>query len=287
MAGRSPATTHVDDDDDDYTPPTAVVVDRVLTICPSCSLPLAKHDSMALLRCAQDLPDADDDEPVVEEPPPPLPTATRAPVVEAPSAASIPAPVAPHIADTTDWLAAENVATEPAPAWPVVDDQRGVVVLPSRELDYEELAAALRTVIERERDEIVRRGGPLEKQNAELKERLANALDEAALWRRRANSAAHERNTYKEQLEERIKADRKAKATARQAKEANHTRVLDAKELLAEVQKTPGFTVRRTGGGHFGIYKNDVWVVDMASSGQGQKVNMATRVALRKAGVKV
>lgn len=273
-----------DFEDDDFTPPVAVRVDHAISICPSCSRPLAKHDSMALLRCTQDL--ATDDE-----------AAEVAAAVSAPAAASAPPPT-PASVFVEDIIARRhNPEPEPPPPSPLdfidgrkiptVDKQRGMVVLPSRELDFEELAAALRTVIETERDEIVRRGGPLEKQNAELKERLADALEDAAMWRRRAQAAFEARNTAQEQYDRLVKANRKTRNEERSAKERNHTRVLDSAGILAKVQSTKGFTVERAGNGHFIIKKAGLFITDMASSGQGTKVNMATRVALRKAGIDV
>lgn len=297
-----PAGLPVDDDDDDFQPPVAVHVEQHLTtICPTCSRPFKRHNAMELLRCTQEFEtaaDAADD--VAASPDPPAVEGVEAAAEPAGSvevvvvdartggattAATPPKHGAPKAIETTAREFDPN-EWEPDDA-PVVDHARGVVTLPSRELDFEELAAALRNVIEKERDEIVRRGGPLEKQNAELKERLADALDNAAMWRRRAQTAATERNLYKEQIDEQVRTNRKLRNELKGRKENNRARVLELSDLLRIVQSEPGFTVERAGNGHFVIRKEGVFVTDAASSGQGNKVNMATRVALRKVGLEV
>lgn len=157
------------------------------------------------------------------------------------------------------------------------------------ELDLEQLAAALRNVIERERDEVVKRGGPLEKQNQELKERLAGALEEAAKERKLRQAAVTARNALQDQIDRMIKEQRQQRSKKAQQRAAGGTKSgkVELKDILAEVERTPGFTVKRQGNGHYGIYQDGEFVTDAASSGQGYKVDMATRVKLRKVGVNV
>lgn len=207
-----------------------------------------------------------------------------------------PAARRPHVLDE-NWSPDGSPVEELPPIAPAVtaDDvlaetgglPAGIIPLPGGGIDYEALAAAMRVVIERERDEVVKRGGPLEKQNQELKERLAGALEEAALWRRRAQSNAERANSFEAQLLEKIKEMRKNKAQRQGDRSGERPKVVEINDILKVVRQTPGFEVRKQGNGHWGIYKDNVFVVDAASSGQGNKVNMATRVALKKAGVNV
>lgn len=162
------------------------------------------------------------------------------------------------------------------------------VVVPNGELDYEELAAAMRTVLEKERDEIIRRGGPIEKQNIELKEKLAEAFDQISLWRRRAQSNAEGRNSLQAQVDELVKTNRKLKNELKGRKESgNHTHLNEISDILAVVRKAPGWTVEMGGNGHWQIKRNGVFITDAAGSGGSTRVNQATRVKLRKAGLEV
>lgn len=169
--------------------------------------------------------------------------------------------------------------TAPAPAAVPLNDKG--------EVDYLELARAMRTVIEQERDEVVRRGGPLEKQNFELKERLHKALEDANMWRTRHHAAVQERNSYKEQLDAQIKINRKLRNDQSEKKTKDHVRLVELEDILRVVDKTPGWTREMGGTGHWQIYKAGVWVSDAAGSGGSTRVNMATRTKLRAKGLKV
>lgn len=200
----------------------------------------------------------------------------------APLPAAEPAP-APHPLDRDPWEVIEEIS-------PTVREEPvmgGIVTLPDGQgVDYEALAAAMRNVIERERDEVVKRGGPIEKQNQELKERLADALEEAAKWRRRANANAEARNSLQRQLDDHIKEQRKARAKKAQDRSGDGAKaVREIKEIIKIVQKLPGWEVKRQGNEHYRFTKDGVFVTDAASSGGSQQVNMATVVKLRKAGV--
>lgn len=169
--------------------------------------------------------------------------------------------------------------TAPAPAAVPLNDKG--------EIDYEAIAKAMRKVIDDERDEIIRRGGPIEKQNLELKVRLAEQVEQTQMWRARHHTAVQERNSYKEQLDESIKVNRKLRNDQREKKMKDHVRLVELEDILAVVDKTSGWTREMGGTGHWQIYKNGVWVSDAAGSGGSTKVNMATRTKLRSAGLKV
>lgn len=171
--------------------------------------------------------------------------------------------------------------------WQRTRTVRGVPLPADGILDYDELAAAMRRVIERERDEVIRNGGPIEKQLISMKERLAKQIEETQLWRKRAQANAEQRNLYQEQLEGQIRANRQLRNEMNILKRGGRPKVVDLPDILRVTEATPGFEVRRQGNGHYGIYKDGVWVTDAASSGQGNKVDTATRVKLRKAGVSV
>lgn len=313
----------LDDEDDGYEPPTAVRVEldpASSSACPVCGKGMKAHGALDLLRCAEQLaPDGDDEDEderhvygshdraaatVSHAPAPPLTEferwqrdRDRMPPPRAPAPPPAPAPAPEPVAETPpptptrhvldpDWAPTpapdEDEATLSVDALPA-----GVIQLPDGTVDLEALAVALRTVIERERDEVIRRGGPLEKQNQELKERLADALEQTALWRKRAQGAFEERNSYKDQLEAKIKEMRKARVQKQGDRSGERANVTDIQDILKIVRKTPGFEVKMGGNGHYQIYQDGVFVTDAASSGGSQKVNMATRVKLRKAGVNV
>lgn len=182
-------------------------------------------------------------------------------------------------------LSAETVATASESLPPRPSPK---VVVPNGELDYEELAAAMRVVLEKERDEIIRRGGPIEKQNIELKEKLADAFDQISLLRRRLQSTAEARNMLQGQVDELVKTNRKLKNELKGRKESgNHTHLNEISDILAVVRKAPGWTVEMGGNGHYQIKKNGVFITDAAGSGGSTRVNQATRVKLRKAGLEV
>lgn len=162
----------------------------------------------------------------------------------------------------------------------------GIVVLPDGSVGLEELAAALRNVIERERDEVVKRGGPIEKQNLELKERLADQIEQTRLWRERCNNAQRSANSYKEQYDNLVRENRKKRAKQDRSGEGAKA-VREIKEIKRIVERLPGWTVKMQGNGHYRFEKDGVFVTDAASSGGSQQVNMATIVKLRKAGVKI
>lgn len=302
----------VENDDDDFVAPVAATVEdgEALPLkCPNCGKPTKGHTAGALMRCLDALDGiVDEDRPPARrvgvepkaryEPPqttrviPPQPPKERR-VVEPPP----PPPAPPEPPPARNELPTIELAS-PAPP-PLVEQQqqqeRSFAELPQKiliteqgEIDYVELAKAMRKVIEDERDEMIRRGGPIEKQNIELKERLASALEEAGRWRSKFQRKCEEYNLLEEQYRELVATNRKLRNVAKnQRGVGNPTKVVELKDILKVVEHTKGFTVERAGNGHYLIKKDGIFVTDAASSGQGNKVNMATRVALRKAGVDV
>jgi hypothetical protein len=293
---QSPAHPNVvdldDEADDGYAPPVAVRVEAgsvVRSDCPACGKPMKKHSSLELLRCAASQDDDDDDDEEAEEAAPPPSSdydewlAARQPdangeVRAAPAQRPLVADPDPTVAPA---ITADAVRRSEAAGLP------NIIPLPEGGIDYEALAGAMRVVIERERDEVVKRGGPLEKQNQELKMRIADLLEELAVLRRRHQSAVEERNTYKDQLDEQIKANRKLRNQQAGNRNGERTKVNEINDILRICRKTPGVEVKMGGNGHWQIYKDGVFVSDAASSGGSQKVNMATVVKLRKVGIDV
>lgn len=160
------------------------------------------------------------------------------------------------------------------------------------DVDYEKLvplAAAMRIVLERERDEIIRRGGPIEKQNIALKERLATMLEDMQALRRKLQMTAEARNMLQEQVDRQTKEMRKLRNELKGRKESGNlpTRLTEITDILQVVQSAKGWEAKRGGNGHWQFLKDGIFVTDAAGSGGSTKVNMATRVKLRKAGLPV
>lgn len=271
-----------DEDDDDYAPPLAVHVEVEGVTggqCPVCRRPLVKHRALELMQCSAKQADEDeeeeDDGEELPAPPPPVHRSRQ-------NIRDVPRPVGRAAENGNGSAVSESPLLPPGVPKKVELGADGKAVL-----NYEELAAAMKVVIERERDEVIKRGGPLEKQNLELKERLHSALEDANTWRRRAQANAEQRNKYKEQLDAQIKTNRQLRNEMSTMRKGGRPKVVEINDILRVVQQTPGFEVKRQGNGHYGIYKEGVWITDAASSGQGDKVDMATRVKLRKAGVGV
>lgn len=310
----------IEEDDDGFVPPEAVRFEHeAMSTCPSCGKALKRHSSLELLRCAESVPDEPEAHgnalggaSSVETCPICRGQGRHVEGCEAAAAADGYEEAKEKEGAYQEWrrkraaqgLRVPRRAPSPSPSDVIVPDdvvhaitpddiRQGVaglpniLPLPDGGIDYEALAAALRTVIERERDEIVRRGGPLEKQNQELKERLASALDEAALWRRRCQGNAEARNSLDEQLREAQKTIRRLKADGRRERSGDRPKATSVPDIIRAVEATKDFTVKKLGNGHFGIYKSGVFVTDMASSPGQERANMATRVKLRKAGVDV
>lgn len=200
--------------------------------------------------------------------------------VDAPAAPREPRAVDREVIKPTSIITPPSSSfTSPSPA--------AVPVNGNGEIDYEEIARAMRSVIEKERDEVVKRGGPLEKQNLDLKERLAEQVEQTQLWRTRHHAAVRERNSYKEQLDDQIKINRKLRNDYKLKKQGDHVRLVELEDILRVIDKAQGWSREMGGNGHWQIYKNGVWVSDAASSGGTTRVNMATRTKLRKAGLEV
>lgn len=182
---------------------------------------------------------------------------------------------------------------EPEPEYDVADAWTSAFPFPTDsegEVDYEKLvplAAAMRTVLERERDEIIRRGGPIEKQNIELKERLARMLDDMNTLRRRQQMTAEARNSLQAQVDAQTKTIRQLRNELKGRKENNQVHLNEITDILAVVDKAKGWTREMGGNGHWQIYKAGVWISDAAGSGGSTRVNQATRVKLKKAGLPV
>lgn len=307
--------------DDDFAPPEAVHTEHGPVVdCPACHKPFKKHSSFELLHCAEDGDYEDADALEVENPeyeawqvqrkarregwepaedgtwmqpvapapapgdygrvPPPSPEFVRFErVVRQVITAEPPGIAAPDPVPEPEFTGAEVRAG-------ALDTASKVVRLPNGEIDLEGLALTMRDIIERERDEVIRRGGPLEKQNQDLKMRLADALEEAARWRTRHHAAVEARNAFETQLKEAQANIRRIKAGKAEVKNG-HGNATSVKDILKVVESTKGFEVRRKGNGHFGIYKEGIFVVDMAGSPGQEQANLNTRVTLRKAGLRV
>lgn len=205
---------------------------------------------------------------------------------------------APHVLDP-DWTPALPLAVDTS-----VEEEGFDVTAPIEQVDYlaplppvaittadgvldlEQLALAMRNVVLRERDDVIKRGGPLERQNLELKERLADQIEQTQMWRQRANAATARGNSLQEQLDKIVRENRQKRAKQDRSGEGAKA-IRNIKEIIQIVQKLKGWDVAMQGNGHYRFTKDGVFVTDAASSGGSQQVNMATIVKLRRAGVKI
>lgn len=245
-----------------------------------------------------------DDRPILGPPKPPKSEYDRwqdeikGTVAPAPPTPSAPVP---HVLDP-DWQPAPPPAVDKG-----VEEEEGFdVTAPIEQIDYlaplpptsittadgvldlEQLAMAMRNVVLRERDDVIKRGGPLERQNLELKERLADQIEQTQMWRQRAQAALTRANSLQAQYDNLVKENRKKRSQQAQQRSGEGAKaVREIKEIIKIVNRLDGWTVKMQGNGHYRFEKDGVFVTDAASSGGSQQVNMATIVKLRKAGVRL